>query len=179
MRCKFQLTADQWAAWTTAIFTAIQAMVVIGALLVAFFEWRGHQHEDAVKRREASTKLFLDQPDAVTAARETAKRDKTCRNLTSEPVDAMIKFLCDQYETDNASNARTPFERIQPLREYLAKIELCMQNEICDRQLTSKLFCPDVQLLATFDQSIFSNIVLPAPSLPMSAECNVPHLPKK
>jgi hypothetical protein len=156
MRNYRKLNTAEIAGWVTAWATAIQTIAVSGALAVAFVEWRGHESQEQLKKRESATKLFFEQPEAVTKARHVAVTRSFCERATTSIEDphmkAAIALTCSVLKTFDAGNSKESFyQQTVALRDYLTRVQLCVSTEICDEALSKKLFCTDVAILSAVD----------------------------
>jgi hypothetical protein len=96
MRNYRKLSTAEKAGWVTAWATAVQTNAVSGALAVAFSEWLGHESQERLKKRGAATKLFFEQPEAVTKARHIAVTRSLCETISIEDthMKAGLELTC-------------------------------------------------------------------------------------
>jgi hypothetical protein len=173
MRNFRKLNSAEKAGWLTAWATTLQTIAVCGALFVAFIEWRGHEAQEQIKKREATTKLFVEQPEPVTKARHVALIRSLCEttSIADPNMKAALGIACSvlkQFDQGN-SKSETFSQQTFPLREYLTRVQLCVRTDICDAELSKKLFCSDVHMLVAVDNKEAPN-EKPLP-VSLSKEC--------
>jgi hypothetical protein len=154
MRDYRKLNSAEKAGWVTAWATAIQTVAVSGALAVALFEWLSHETQEQLKKREAVTELFFEQPEAVTKARHVAFTRSLCEPISIDDphMKPGVEVTCSLLKTLDAGNSKeTFFLQTVALRDYLARVQLCVRTQICDEALSKELFCADVAILSAVD----------------------------
>jgi len=141
--------------WITALATAVQTIVISVTLIVAYFEWKGHEaaHEDE-KVREV-IRIYNDGlKDAANEASFVASvenlsschalRDRLDRAPAADPVhkDLQPVFDLSCSNTEEISESQIA-EQAPHMVERLNKLALCLDMKQCDSQLSARLFCDD------------------------------------
>jgi hypothetical protein len=144
--------SERWAAWVTAIATALQTIAVSATLFVVYKEWSAHERQSLEAKREQTLKISgnnsaLDQARAAIHQYDRCHRIKR-QNATALSSDDRGYFdsHCSTVLLDN----NTMFGVIMhPFTDYLDRAVACLKADLCDRQTVSDQFCDDAKLLHT------------------------------
>lgn len=153
------MTSEQAAAWTTAVFTAIQAIVVAGALVVAAYEWVGHERQSETAQRDAVLKLYSDQPSGADEARTFVRNYVICKWIVApegshkQVVGATAEDVTHCNPWINTSETDVLL-KTAPLERILDRVYLCVEAGVCNTPLSRKLFCSDALWLQRRDHII-------------------------
>jgi hypothetical protein len=147
-----RLTNEERAAWITAVATAVQTLAVCGALIVAFYEWRGHREESTVAKREAALRLSSEVPETIKTLRVQAEDWIYCLNAQERHKQDAPNFINEIYELckqRGAINLALPdaYNKLRPLEAYVERVQWCISAKVCDDRMSYILFCRDAYYL--------------------------------
>jgi hypothetical protein len=138
--------SEQIATWVIAIATAVQTLAVTGALIIAAFEWRGHEQQSDIDKRNAVLKIYSEQSEQVSAARQFLITSIGCHEIgqrTEPNYDRSRHKEC----RNNIYSPSDLIDRTAPLQNLVDRIHLCVIADVCHKELAFKLFCGDAAYL--------------------------------
>jgi hypothetical protein len=142
--------SEQIAAWVTALATAVQTIVVTGALVIAVKEWKRHEDQIAASQLDAVVKIYTEASQS--AARVFLHNYTSCRSLyLSDELKqkyADLAALCARFVAYDES---TVFSKSASIEQTLNNVQLCNFAGVCNSYLSQRLFCGDAFLIELRD----------------------------
>jgi hypothetical protein len=142
--------SEKWAAWVTAIATSAQTIAVIITVVVAWNEWRAHERQSAEAKKIEAIRLYDSGGPAVDQSRTMVTQFLKCRDLRKKDVTTLntddslfLRDHCSIWSGDWAALSTI----LKPLGDFVDRAATCVGAQLCDRELTSHLFCTDAKLI--------------------------------